>query len=799
MMGAALYRARSELRRRSRATVALAVVVGLAGAVVLTVVAGARRSATAYERFREASRSSDVRLVVSDTDPARLEEVERLPQVEAVSRISIPLVGPEGTDVTPGLDFIAAASPDESFGTVLDRLRVVEGRAPDRERADELAVTEAVAADLELSVGDEVMLQSFTPEQFEALEGEDPGQYTPPAGPKVRVRVVGVVRSPLDFVGQATDSVGAHLTPAFLRTYGDSIATYRGTNRVRLRAGEADLRAFDEAVRRIYAGDPELEVVPAAVEGAKVEDAVEVVVVGLLLFGAAAGLAGAVAAGQAIGRHLSLSSSDEPVLAGLGMTASERVAASALSLLPAAVGGALLAGLGATLASPLMPVGVARRTEPDPGFSFDVLTIGLGMVGVVAVTTVLAGAAAWRVGRISSPRQVVAELPRSRTSSVARLLTAAGLSPAATTGARMAFEGGRGRAAVPVRSGLGGVVFGVAGLVAAVIFGASLATLVDTPSRYGWNWAVSVPGDYEDALLETHAEALAADPTVADLASVRTSRVEMGGTEVLAHGIGLLKGSLGPTVTEGRPARSADEVVLGDDTISRLGLGIGDPVEAKGTDGPVQLRLVGRGPIPFLDTDTVADGAMMTREGVERLATAYWYSDLILDWAPGTDEGAARRRLQEEVGPVLVNRPPADVINLDRVEALPRVLAAFLALLAVLAVTHTLVTTVRARRRDLAVLKVLGFRRRQVSATVAWQSTLLVLAGLSVGLPVGIAGGAWAWSLVARGVGVVDRAAVPVAALAVVGIGALLLANAAAVLPARRAARTQPALALRTE
>ena len=207
-------------------------------------------------------------------------------------------------------------------------------------------------------------------------------------------------------------------------------------------------------MRRIYEGDPELEVVPAAIEQAKVEDAVEVVVVGLLLFGAAAGLAGLVAAGQAVGRHLSLFSSDEPVLAGLGMTAPERIVASTLSLVPAAVGGALLAGLGAALASPLMPVGVAGRAEPNPGFSLDVLTIGLGMVGVVILTTVLAAVAAWHVARRAGPGDAGVLSPRSRASAVARLVTAAGLSPAATTGARMAFEGGRGRTAVPVRSGL---------------------------------------------------------------------------------------------------------------------------------------------------------------------------------------------------------------------------------------------------------------------------------------------------------------------------------------------------------
>lgn len=180
------------------------------------------------------------------------------------------------------------------------------------------------------------------------------------------VRVVGVLRSPLDLVGQAADAVGAYLTPAFYRTYRDSVAVVPGVSRVRLRGGAADLAAFDESVRRIYKDDPELNIKPAGMEAAKVEDAVHIVVVGLLAFAVAAGLTGLVAVGQAFGRHVSQSASDEPVLAGLGMTAAQRVSASTLALFPAALAGALIGGGGALLASPLMPVGVARQAEPNP-------------------------------------------------------------------------------------------------------------------------------------------------------------------------------------------------------------------------------------------------------------------------------------------------------------------------------------------------------------------------------------------------------------------------------------------------
>ena len=189
----------------------------------------------------------------------------------------------------------------------------------------------------------------------------------------------------------------------------------------------------------------------------------------------------------------------------------------------------------------------------------------------------------------------------------------------------------------------------------------------------------------------------------------------------------------------------------------------------------------------------------MTRQGVDRLATDGGYSDLVLNWAPATDEGLGRRQLEQRVGPVIVEKPSGVVTNLERVEALPRLLALFLGLLAVLAVGHTLVTAVRRRRRDLAVLKALGFHRIQLSAIVAWQATLLTLAGVGVGVPLGVAGGRWAWSLVADSLGVVDRPAVPLAGLAIIVIAALLVANLVAALPAWSAARTQPAVVLRTE
>jgi len=55
------------------------------------------------------------------------------------------------------------------------------------------------------------------------------------------------------------------------------------------------------------------------------------------------------------------------------------------------------------------------------------------------------------------------------------------------------------------------------------------------------------------------------------------------------------------------------------------------------------------------------------------------------------------------------------------------------------------------------------------------------------------------WGLVADGLGITTTVAIPVVALLVVVLGAVVLVNLVAYFPARSAARTRPAVALRTE
>jgi ABC-type lipoprotein release transport system permease subunit len=144
-------------------------------------------------------------------------------------------------------------------------------------------------------------------------------------------------------------------------------------------------------------------------------------------------------------------------------------------------------------------------------------------------------------------------------------------------------------------------------------------------------------------------------------------------------------------------------------------------------------------------------------------------------------------------------RPHADVRNLQHVANLPALLGALVMLVALGTVAHALVTSVRRRRRDLAVLKTLGLVRRQVAATIAWQATTFAVVALSLGLPLGIAVGRWAWQLTAAALGVAAGPVVPLLAMGAAAIGMVLAVNLVAAVPGWAAGRLRPATTLRSE
>ncbi len=777
---------------------ALALMAGLAGGAVLALTAGARRSSTAFERYRQETLAGDIDITPSDPDPSRFEAVERLPEVVALSRMAFPFIRPQGTDLYPYLDFLAAVGPDGTFGTRIDRPRMVDGRMPRPERIDEFAATERFATEADLSVGDRVVFESFAPDQFGALFGE--GGAVEPAGPIVTLTMTGIAAHPDDLSESlGSFAVRALLPQDFYREYSGEIGIYEGGARVRLRQG-ADVTAVVRSVREIYRGDPGVEIQLARELGEKIADSIDVLVTALILCALFAGVAGMVAVGQALGRHVAGEAGDQTSLGTLGMTHRQRTAASTLSALPVAVGGAVTAVVVAVAASPLLPVGLARKAERDLGFWFDGAVLAYGFVAIVVIVTTLTTLSSWFTSRVTSDES----LDRSaggRGPALVRALALLGVPAATSIGVRMALKPGRGTTAVPVGSALAGIVFGVVGLVSVALFTSSLDGLVATPSKYGFPWDAAVAG-FRGGVIEEHGDDLVADPAVRDLGTVTSSLAQIDGRDVNVYTFESLKGTAGPTLLEGRMPTAADEVVLGSATLRDAGLRVGGVVRVIGSSATLRLRVVGRGAFPILDErGGVGTGAALIQSSLESLVDATTLNrDLVITWADGFDEGSANREVERRTGAQVI-RPklPAEANNLKLVEATPRLLGVFLALLAALALTHTLVTTVRRRRHEHAVLRALGFDGRQLSSMIAWQATTLVSLGIVLGVPLGIAIGRIVWTLVARRMGVVEAPTTPALALVLLSLGALLAANVFAAVPARMARAISPAAVLRTE
>jgi ABC-type antimicrobial peptide transport system permease subunit len=100
--------------------------------------------------------------------------------------------------------------------------------------------------------------------------------------------------------------------------------------------------------------------------------------------------------------------------------------------------------------------------------------------------------------------------------------------------------------------------------------------------------------------------------------------------------------------------------------------------------------------------------------------------------------------------------------------------------------------------RQLGVLRALGMRAGRVGRVLVWQGVALTFAITLVGLPLGVALGAFAWRTFAHGLGVVPHATFPPIVWLLVP-AALLVGVLAAVVPARRARRAHVSELLRAE
>lgn len=799
-MAAVWMRARAELRARWRAWLALAVLTGVFAGGVMALAGGARRTQSAYPRFLETTNAADIWVpnlpfgqIWAQFD---FDELARHPLVAESARARLAFGEEDGAE-------IGIVGADPALWRSLNAATVLEGRLPSEGEPHEISLPFPMAQEFAVDVGDRVTWPF-------ASNG-------PPV--EVTLDVVGIHAAAGDFppVGDTLNAVG---TQAFFERYGDSVFGF-DVLVVRLVEGPAGVPEFRSLLGQLGGGKV-VFTTNIAEQTEDVQGSIGLQVTALWLLALIAGVSVTLVLGQAIARQSFLDADDDPRLRALGMSGADlfavAIARGALvALASMAIAVALAVGL-----SPLTPRGSARIAEPHPGVAFDATVIGIGVAALLVVIVSITVAAGLRRVR----RPVLAE-GRQRPSAVARAFARA--RPATVTGVRFALEPGGGTSAVPVRTTILSVALGIATLIGTLVFAGNVDHLLATPRLYGEVWdhafgvAQAIDEDFPDAT--PIAEDMRARDDLAAVA-VGSRGVPIELDSIAAHGLAIdqLKDTIGPPILEGRLPVNEREIVAGPATLRRIGKDVGDTVSlsiqgSEGVSEGVEVTIVGVGVLlPLGASARFGDGVFLTyrllntvgekspqlrgivpppdevyvvyAEGVD---PAEVEADIRSTYRPGS-----RRGLETSLGPDFPGIDAADIVSFGRVRAMPFVLAGMLAALAVATMVHALVSGVRRRRHELAVLRTLGFVRRQVRATVRWQSTTLAVATFALALPAGIALGRWGWLLFARANGVVGEVVVPAHVL-LVGPAALVVALLAAMLPACVAARVRPAVVLRSE
>jgi ABC-type lipoprotein release transport system permease subunit len=780
---------RAESRRRWRAWLSLALIVGVFTSGVVTAAAGALRTGSAYARFLDWSRAPDALVAAQPYNPifARLSPtaVVRVPQAANAAVIKV-------FGVTPNVvEFIAPAS--NAIPGQFWKRKILSGRLADPGRPGEVNVSFTLAQRLHLRPGDPlplVMTADSRPVPFV-------------------FHVVGIDAAQAEFPPQPGN--GTYIawgTPAFYRQH----RALDGFTQVALRFhhGSRDWPAVRQELRR-HAHGKLVEASLLSDQSVNTQRSIRPQAVALWLLAALFGVIGLLIVGQLLARLSLLEAGEYGTLRALGMSRGQLMTGClGRAVAIGAAGGLIGAVLGVAL-SPLLPLGLARVAEPHPGIDADVPVLAVGLAAAVLVT---AGCAAWPGWRATAERPAggLAEPSRQRRRMVISRLAAAGPVPLAM-GTQLALHCGAGRTAVPVRSAVASATMGVAALSAAIVFAGSLSHLLASPALYGVTWDAAVTNNAGTGVGPMMATVKRDRQVAAWATGWAGGPFRAGRTEFDAIVLEMPGGaSFVPAPVAGRLPRTSREIALGTQTLRQLHARVGAtiPVVIPLLDTRARpMTVVGTTVFPTLsETLGLGTGAALTPGGVRYLLPANIPNlppaVVFVRFGPGAGPQAGRKDLATrlaQAGSFRVDGPatPTDLLNFGKVQDLPQVLGIGLAAVALLTIAHLLMTSVRRRRRDFAILRALGFTSWQVRGTLCWQALTLAGIALVIGVPTGIACGRLCWQVFAHQLGITPVVAVPLAVLALVAAGWLAAAVVIAVLPGEAATRNRAARVLRSE
>jgi putative ABC transport system permease protein len=809
MIATAWYVVRRGFRGRAVPTLGLVLMIAVASGSVAGLVAGARRTSDAFPAFVEHARATGDATVFGQVDPSvpffaddaggMKALLQELPEVERVTRATMVIV--EGTDRAGDRQRLLGATELDPGNRrmVFGRPLVVEGTWPSADDPDAVAIDEELAARAELEVGDTYRVAPYTIDQFgPAGEGAD----VRPEGPAIDARVQAIYRQPVDLQPVELDQEGIyvdhselHFSPAYWTEHGPDLARYGVAAVVDLAPGatRADLQgALQERIPDQFVLEQETITGSTDVLGS-IEDAILLQARAMLAVAAVTGVTGAALIWLLLGRKASADRTRDRVFDDLGLGRGRTVVSGAEGFVIGAAGASL--GLAAAVVSShWMPFGIGGRAELTPGVQADVPVLAAAGIGAVVVVV---------LGAVMARRRAMHPRP-ARSSRLADSLARRGLSPVPTTGVRLALQSERDGGTVPVRAAFAGVALATGVIVAVVAIGASMDLVKGDPARRGaYGDAVVGNAAFPEAAAEI-ARSLDRNEEVAAYNGETPNVFDVDGEPVWVVSVFEGKGSGSPLVVDGRVPEGPDEIALGSSVLDRLDVSIGDEVDVSYGNEPIELEIVGQALVEDVDGANggpgkagIMDAAALEALDPEDGVSPTWF---VVRFHEGVEHSAAVARLEEAFpNAVTTSKLPADLENLERLRGLVVLLAVLVGILGSGAALLAMVGAVSRRRRELAVLRTLGFARRQAAGTVAWQATTFALVGLGVGLPLGLVAGRRGWIAVAEGVGLEPSPVVPLALVAALAIGTIVLLNVVAAAPAWLAARVRPADVLRAE
>jgi hypothetical protein len=795
--------------------------------------AGARRTDSSFSTYLTSTNPSSTEVATAFDDPAlglnsgynpKLDaEIAHLPYVQQTA-VSVGFDGNINLSGVTGVHphVTAGETPPTVIGGsqyfTLDKLTLVAGHMFNPRHPDEALVNAQAAREMGVHIGSVIRVPFYSDKEATSSSYNGPPYLFP------KITIVGEIVLNNTVVQDEIAALGSNaviLSPRLTSQLATCCAYFSGLA-VKIRGGSANAARVRAEVAKIDpvskfgvgGGNSVAQVIAKAQQEIKPE------AIALGVFGLIAGIAVLLIAGLTIGRMLRTGATETRTLQALGANRWMALSAALTGVMLAVVVGALLAVALAVALSPLAPLGPVRFVYPDKGVSFDWTVLVMGVVALVVALSAIGVVLARReLRRLRLGRRIDRHEAESW---VTRAAMNAGLPISITTGVRFALKSGRGSNAAPVRSAILGAVLAAAVLVTTVTFGASLNNLVSHPSLYGWNWNYALLSGFagqEDIAGPQVAAMLNHDRFVASWSGANFAVATLDG-----HAVQMMteapRSRVGPPILSGHGLRAADEVVVGETTLAALHKRIGDTVTFfNGKSKATTLTIVGTATLtPITKGLEMGSGALVATSDIpasllnEQRSPIPGPQAVLIRVRSGANAKSALRSIREIIyklnrvpndggnaGGLVAHLRPAEIVNYRTMGTTPAILGGGLALGAVVALALTLVASVRRRRRELALLKTLGFVRRQLASAVAWQSSIAVAIGVAIGVPIGVVLGRVLWNLFAHEIDAVPVPSVPGLVIVLIVVGALVLANVVAAIPGRMAAGTSTALVLREE